>query len=86
MILEMTRVQILGIRDDLQRRCGSCTRSAHCRLMIFTIFPMRQSMSFQSALETQKSQEDSRYLITQLQGLIQTLNCDKTGATPASPT
>ena len=76
MILEMTRVQILGIRGDLQQVVHKLHQIGTLQIDDIHNIPDAPIHEFSVSTETQKSQEDSRYLITQLQGLIQTLSCE----------
>jgi len=81
MILEMTRVQIVGIRGDLQRAVRKLHQIGTLQIDNIHNIPDAPIQEFSINPETQKGQEDSRYLITQIQGLIQTLGCEQ--AAPA---
>ena len=75
MILKMTRVQIMGIRSDLQKVVNKLHHLGTLQIDDINNIPDISAQELSLSADTQKAQEDSKYLITQIRGLIESLGC-----------
>jgi len=71
----MTRVQIMGIRSDLQKVVNKLHHLGTLQIDDINNIPDISAQELSLSADTQKAQEDSKYLITQIRGLIESLGC-----------